>query len=110
MTEDQGFLRHAVEWASALVGVLVGVVYKKHESDIGEIREALKCKLTVKESDSYQTRAEVQRQEMREGIEKVFDRLDQQGRETQNKFDSLITMSTQQHLSLLAELNKKVDR
>lgn len=110
MSDETSFFRQAVEWSAAAIGVLVGVVYKKHESDILEIQQALKCSVPIKDYEAYQLRAEIQRTEMREVLERIFDRLEHHSKDAQTKFDGLSVTSTQQYLSLLTELNKKVDK
>ena len=110
MGDETSFIRQAVEWSAGAIALLVGVVYKKHESDIVDIQQALKCRVPMKDYEAYQLRAEIQRTEMREIMDKIFDKIEHQGRETQSKFESLMAVSTHQHLSLLTELNKKVDK
>lgn len=110
MNDETNFIRQAIEWSGAAIAVLVGVVYKKHESDIIEIQQALKCRVPMKDYEAYQLRAGIQRTEMLGIMEKIFDKIEHQGQETQSKFESLMAVSTNQHLNLLTELNKKVDR
>jgi hypothetical protein len=110
MIDETSFIRQVVEWSAAVIALLVGVVYKKHEADIVKIHRSLEALVPIKDYEAYQLRAEVQRTEMREVLEKIFDRLEHHSKDAQVKFDGLASTSTQQYLSLLTELNKKADK
>jgi hypothetical protein len=98
------------EWAAGVVGALLALVYKKHESELAGLHDLLRTKVGQKEYDEAQERGQNSRTELRDGMIKIFDKLDQQARETQTKFESLMAVVTHQHLSLLSELNKKADK
>jgi hypothetical protein len=110
MNEEASLIKQVVEWSAAVIALLVGVVYKKHEADISKIHRSLEALVPIKDYEAYQLRAEIQRTEMRDVLEKIFDRLEHHSKDAQVKFDGLAETSTRQYLSLLTELNKKVDK
>jgi hypothetical protein len=109
-TGNFSFITTALEYGAAFIGLLVGIIYKKHETDIKELSHMIKMKLDKNDYQEDQERAEVQRKELREGLIKIFDKLEQHGRDTQSKFDLLMQTTSQQHISLLVELSSKADK
>lgn len=110
MTDDAGMLKQVLEWGTAVVGVLVGIVYKKHEADIMDLKAGLGTKVSMSDYQALNAGHETARREMREAVIKIFDKLEQHSRDTQTKFDQLMQMVHNQNLSILSEVNKKADK
>lgn len=119
--EDPSVVKMVLEYAAAGVAFLLGVVYKKHEADLITLgarvdrkADRMDVNSTVLRMEAKMAediaRAEDQRKELQAGVERIYAVLDEHRKDTQTKFDAIISAIHANNVSTLKELNNKVDK
>ena len=119
--EDPSVVKMVLEYAAAGVAFLLGVVYKKHEADLITLgarvdrkADRMDVNSTVLRMEAKMAedivRAEDQRKELQAGVERIYTVLDEHRKDTQTKFDTIITALHVNNVAMLKELNSKVDK
>lgn len=91
--DETGFLKTVLEWAWAVVGVLMGIIWKKHNEEIASIKASIQkvgeSKVNEKTFDEYVERAEKDRDERRETEINLFAEIKDQRNHFDSKLDRL---------------------
>ncbi len=101
--EEVSYLKMAAQYLSGAALFLIGVVYKKHDVEIAEMKYGQK---TLWDAVSEK----VDRADYREDIAKVVDKIDKHAADSQLKFDKVMSAIHQYNLSTMSELGKKQDK
>ena len=119
--EDNNLWRYATEAAVGVVSALVAVIWRSNAAALAELGERLDKKADRHETNNAilresaknaeeNQRAEAQRKELQAGVERIYDTLDGHRKDTQSKFDTIITALHVNSVAMLKELNSKVDK